>query len=162
MKFFTKEWCCGELEDVVVDNVLSDYEKYIKNIFLKLPFTIRMLAKNISLHDGIIKKILVKYANQSVRIEGIFGDLQAGYFTLKIKYLNVLNLEEMKTFSSLQEEKLEILSDEIEMKSTNNFAHRILFSNKKEIEFLFEDLVIEMANASAKLYTKVHCQVKIE
>ena len=86
MKYFTKDWCFGKLDDKEYENVERNYQKYIENIYEDLPATLKILIKNINLHDGIIKKGTFLKKENLFELEGIFGDLNFGYFGLTLKY----------------------------------------------------------------------------
>ena len=159
MKYFTKEWCFGDLDDDVVEERLEKYREYIKNIYSGLPFVLKILAKDLNLHDGIIKKIT--YSNTKFMLEGIFGDLQIGYFFLKIKYLNIFPIFNSHLISVFKNKTLEILSDEIEIVQEGHYIHKLLFSTKQEIEIAFKDLAIEIRSSSPQNYKKKLCKLKI-
>ena len=74
MKYFTKKWCFVELKDKEVDSIYEKYQKYISEIYLKLPVTLKILVKDLLLHDGLIKKIIYFKNQRKIEIEGIFGD----------------------------------------------------------------------------------------
>jgi hypothetical protein len=92
-------------------------------------------------------------------IEGIFGDLQVGYFNLKLRYLNTYKLEEDILYSVFRDQKVEILSDEIELISKDFYSHRMLFSTNKEIEITFSDMEIKISSSIPESYKKEFCQI---
>lgn len=162
MKYFTKEWCSSKLEDQEIEENVKKYETYINEIQKNLPFTLKMLTKSINLHDGIIKKVSYSSEGNSLSIEGIFGDLQVGYFILELLYSNVSKLEKDVLSSVFKGQKLEVLSDEIELISKNLHAHRILFSTNKEIEITFSDMKIKINNSSSENYKKEPCTLMVK
>lgn len=161
MKYFTKEWCFSDLDDHEIEKRLKSYREYIGNVYEKLPFVLKILSKDINLHDGRIKKAsFIKDQNIFV-IEGVFGDLQSGYYLLEIKYVNISKLSEDVLVSVFKDQEIEVLSDEIEVFPENYFSHRMLFSTKKEINMAFKDIQIVIRNAAPKDYTKSYCQFKV-
>ncbi|MBU4510158.1 hypothetical protein KJ830_03815 [bacterium] len=161
MKYFTKEWCFGELKDTKMDKINENYQKYIAGIYLKLPVALKMLVKNLFLHDGLIRNIVYFRSQKILEINGIFGDLQFGYYNLKIKYygINEINTKILKMI--FNDKKVEILKDEIEMLNSQQYSHRIIFSIGEEIEILFKDLSIEIIDEKAENYKKENCNLKI-
>ena len=97
----------------------------------------------------------------SLLLDGIFGDLQTGYFFLEIRYLGVSVLSEEILRSIFKDQVLEILSDEIEFFSENHFSHKMLFSSKKEIDVQFKDIQILIRNATSKDYRKYPSQFEV-
>jgi hypothetical protein len=162
MKYFTKEWCSGKLEDNKVKEIKRDYWNYIDIINESLPFSLKFLANNINLHDGIINKASYSSEKNSLSIVGIFGDLQVGYFNLEIRYLNIYKLEKDTLTSIFKGQKLEVLSDEVELISKNLYSHRLLFLSKKEVEIFFSNIEIKVSAASPDDYKKKICQLKFE
>lgn len=162
MKYFTKDWCFGDLDDDNIQEVKKNYWEYINHIKDSLPFALKLLASNMNLHDGIISKASCSSEKKSLRIEGIFGDLQTGYFKLKIEYLNISepDINDLKTI--FEGRTIEIISDEIELVSQRLFSHRLLFSTKKEIEIRFSDIEIKINSASTESYKKEICQFTSE
>ena len=146
MRFFTKKWHAGNMEDREMNETLNKYNEYITQIYAQLPVTLKILAKSISLHDGFIKNVLFFENQRKIIISGIFGDLEFGYYTLKLKYMDIQlkNLKLMKDIFS--NKKLEILFNEIEVLHSNIYSHKFLFSSEKEIEIIFQNLELEIIN----------------
>ena len=80
MKYFTKEWCFGDLDEKEINNIVKKYKAYIKSEYSKFPFVLKVLSSNINLHDGIVRNIIFDQNNNFVRTSEIFGDLEVGYF----------------------------------------------------------------------------------
>lgn len=153
MKYFTKEWCFGEMTDEQCDATLNRYKKYIDQIYISLPFVLKVLAKNTPFHDGIVNSIEIQEDN--LTLIGIFGDLEIGYFKLKIVYKKTnIETNNRSFFSIFNKELLEILSDEIEILPDGYYSHKLLFSSKKEFEITFKDVEIEIANVNSETYQK--------
>lgn len=161
MQYFTKEWCLGRLDDNVTNEILNNYKNYIKNIFDTLPFTLKLLTKNLNLHDGLIKKVIILKNSKSLELQILCGDLQLGYFFLAIEYLEVLNVSDIILTNFFKAKKLEVLSDEIKMLSKTSFSHKILFSNEQYIDIHFKDIRFFIKNANTKDYKKDYCILEI-
>lgn len=161
MKYFTKEWCLGILNEKKINSIANEYNEYIDKIYYKLPVTLKLLAKNVSLHDGIVKSVLFDKKNNILEIYGIFGDLQFGYFNLGLRYFNVDAINISKVHEIFLNKNIEILNDEIEILSEEKFSHRFIFQTKQEFEILFTDIEITVTNASSKEHKMEICLLKV-
>jgi hypothetical protein len=162
MKYFTREWCWSELSDKVINNISKDYERYINSIYIALPFTLKMIAKKINLHDGIISTISISFSEENLVLSGIFGDLEVGYFKLEICYESIFDFDLDHTILFFSEKEIEILRDELEVVSNFNsefFVHKFIFSNKSEFKICFRDCYLTIENATSKDYKKTPCTI---
>lgn len=162
MKYFTKEWCFSDLDDHEIEKRLTSYRNYISNIYKNLPFALKLLAKNINLHDGRLMKVSFIQDENLLLLNGIFGDLQNGYYFLEIKYVSISGLNTEELTSIFKDQEIVILSDEIEFFSDNFFSHKMLFSTKKDINIQFKDIQIVIRNATPKDYKKSCCLFEIK
>jgi hypothetical protein len=161
MKYFDEEWCFSTLNDHEINEKLTSYKKYVDSIYTTIPFVLKLFAKAISFHDGIINKVLFSGDNNSVMIQGVFGDLSTGYYSLEIKYKNVHNFNEEMFSSFFKDQSKEILSDEIEVLLNDRYAHRFFFSDKTEIEIIFEDVDVKIQNTHRGSYKRSICEFEI-
>lgn len=158
MKYFTKDWCFSNLNDEEIENSLINYDKYINTIYNRLPVTLKLITKNINLHDGRIKKFIL-YKDQKILIlEGVFGDLEVGYFSLEFKYRNACVSDMDNLMSIFNNQRVEILRDELEILSNNYYSHKMIFSMKKEIDVIFEDVSIHLENKKPVDYDINFCE----
>ena len=164
MKFFTREWCWGDLEGSQIELVNRNYNQYIKKVYKKLPYTLKIISKSINFHDGIIKKVEVSPSEKIIIFVGIFGDLEVGYFQLKLIYKGVIGLDLNLISSVFNGKKIEIIRDEIEVMenfSNSNFCHKFIFSNKDEFQLQFTDCNIQLENAQQNDYMKEKCSLVV-
>jgi len=161
MKYFTKDWCLSKLDDEEIERRLKSYREYIQEIYMKLPFALKLLVQNINLHDGKLEFVFFSPDEKKLTLRGIFGDLELNYFFLEIKYLMVSNLNIDLLTHIFENKKLEILSDEIEMLTDNLFSHRILLSTQRDIEIQFEGIELKIQNALPENYKKLCCEFKV-
>lgn len=154
MKYFTEEWCFGRIKESEIKTISKSYLAYLEGIYEKLPFPIKLLSRQISLHDGILEEIQYNEKNATLTLKGSFGDLQVGFFFLRLQYSGVSDLNLNALSALCKEKKLEILNDEIELLSGDRYSHRIFFAVKREIEILFHELDIEIARIDGKEYDK--------
>jgi hypothetical protein len=160
MKYFTKEWFSGDLTDQEAEKVKYQYWNYINSIYSNLFFPLKLLSKQINLHDSVITEICINEKNSSLILNMISGDLETGYFSLQISYNQVENIKK-KSFDCIDFSKsVEILSDEIEKLTEKRFSHKILFSSKEEIDIHFGNIAIKIADAPDKS-RKYACILKV-
>lgn len=159
MKYFTRQWCWGELSDAQIEKTSQRYDAYINGVYLKLPPPLKLLATSIHLHDGIIKKFTLSSSKKDLILSGIFGDLDIGYFKLKIKYKDIRNFNSEDTSELFMQKKMEIIRDEIGIEKSGIFVHRLIFSNQSEFQINFCECGLEIANATGKDYTKTPCSL---
>ena len=152
MKYFTKEWCFSEIEDDEIENRLRLYNDYINGIYSKIPFTLKLLTRHINFHDGKIRNIAFSEPEQSLKLSGIFGDKQSGYFFLELNYLTTKRFDINNLLGSCDKE-IEILSDELEALDDGAFSHKILLSTGESIDILFLNVSIKLKDATPRDYT---------
>lgn len=155
MKYFTPLWY-GEVLDEQLSHeetikIRDSYWEYIENISEQLSFPVRMLAKQINLHDAVVTKFSYNARERSVFLQAYGGDLQVGYFCLECNYSGI-----SKYWNSLGENgsliQKEILSDEIEMLESKCFSQRFLFKKLNEMEIVFENVSISLRTINADDY----------
>lgn len=155
MKYFTPLWygevLDEELSDEEATKIRDSYWEYIENISEQMSFPVRMLAKQINLHDAVVTKFSYNARERSVFLQAYGGDLQVGYFCLECNYSEV-----SKYWNSLGENgsliQKEILSDEIEMLQPQCFSQRFLFKKLNEMEIVFENVSISLCTINADDY----------
>jgi hypothetical protein len=160
MKYFTKKWCSYKLSEEELAQAEKLYEQYINKIFDKLLPSIKVLTKSLSLHDGIIRNVIFNEKNKFLVLSGIFGDLEFGYYSLEIKYIHSFIDKELLTQVFFNKE-VEIIRDEIEMLSDNQFSHSIIFSSKDDIKISFSNLEIKIIDTIATEYNVKKCKLNI-
>ncbi len=150
MKYFTREWHSGQLDDAEFERRVKVYWLHINEILPKLPKPCRDLATGkhkITLHDAKIRKVTYHREKKQLCLSLSCGDLQIGYFDLDITYFDVMDIE--KIAARLQDiscnPRHELLYDEIDIDELGHITHSILFWPKKEgeIEIRFARLEYE-------------------
>jgi len=162
MKYFTKEWCWGDLDNTELDSISEKYDSYINSVYLQLPFSLKLLTKSIPLHDGIVKKIRLSSRGRDLNLMGTFGDLEVGYFNLEIGYKNVVEFDHTFASNTFNKKTIEIIRDEIEILNRISqpiFIHKFIFSNKTEFEIKFHECNIKISGTKAKNYRKKACSI---
>ena len=145
MKYFTRAWAHGEPSDAENASIVRSYDRYIERITRLLPRPLATLARGISLHDALIRRVIADFDRHSLRLELLCGDLQVGYFDLEILYHNVEwgFLDQEALARRARDQETEILYDEVERITESVYEHRILFWPEDEIAIRFGDLDLQ-------------------
>lgn len=139
MKYFTEAWRSGDLPDAEVARLQEEYLEYIEQNKSSFPPSIRLLATEVNLHDGLFTAVRVDQAANTISMSVIIGDLQAGYEDLDVKYFGVdfarLSIDYLRLLATSDE--TEFLYDEIEDLGNGNYEHRISFWPDNELSIQF-------------------------
>lgn len=141
MKYFTRGYISGELADAEAERIGTAYQQHIQVISDFAPVAIADLSKT-NLHDGLIRRVVVKHNTNELLLSLRCGDLQVGYFDLELLYSGVsLDIQLLKVLSRRAHDKqTEILADEIDAAADGRFVHRLLFWPEDEISITFANL----------------------
>lgn len=160
MKFFTKNWCFGDVTEKQSNEIVSSYENYIKSIELTLLPSLKILSSFLSLHDGIIYKIKYQKNRSLFHVEGIFGDRQFGYYCLFIKYKKTSKINTRLFLDRFNNKINEILATEV-LLNNKLFVHNMMFTSRHEMKIEFQDLEFKIQNSNSLNYKKRKCKVTI-
>ena len=124
LKYFDKDWIKGNLSDREYEKREKEYDLYIKDLKKSMKTTERIFA-DINFNDA--KIVSFKQSDKILFAEFYIGDLQNGYYCLKVKFVS--------TNSNLPSNG-EILTSEIQ-KEDNKFYFLFVLTNLQEytIEF---------------------------
>jgi len=144
MKFFTREWAEGLLTDDEAANRAKDYRAHLAAVFHNLPLAAQELASEISIHDGLIRRVEVNRSSGSVLLQLLCGDQQVGYFDLDLLYTggDVASLDTETLARLSRDRRSEALYDELDRLDASTFEHRILFYPNGEVAITFRQLTI--------------------
>ena len=162
MKYFTKDWCFGDMSDIEMNKNEKDYQLYLNLIFNRLPPTLKFLTKHICLHDGIICKATFSESKKHLKLNGIFGNKQYGYYELVIIYYKTQKVTPKLLDEAFTNRFIQLLYDEIEISAKKSFLHKMIFENSTEFEVDFKDVGLQIFNKSQKDYIPQKCQIIIE
>jgi hypothetical protein len=144
MKYFTKAWHRGELADSEVDRLQKCYWDYIEENKNSFPNSVRLLAIEVNLHDGLFSAVNVNQSANALKMSVIIGDLQAGHEDLDLIYSGVdftrLDIDHLRSLANA--ENTEFLYDELENLGNDNYEHRISFWPDGEISIQFKTIEI--------------------
>jgi hypothetical protein len=142
MKYFTREWMEGQYSDEAFEKVIPSYWRYVEQLMHRLPPSVAELAKEVNLHDGLFRKVIVNRQESSLALYLRCGDLQVGYFDQDLFYSGVdLTALALPVLAArARDRKTMIEYDEVDMDDQGQFVHRIIFSPKDEISITFAGL----------------------
>ena len=101
--------------------------------------------KQISLHDGLFRRVIADRNARKLVFELRCGDLQAGYYDLDLTYLGVeyATLDVVALAGLVRDRQTEILYDELDFDGANKYIHRILFHPAGEIAITFSNISLK-------------------
>lgn len=162
MKFFKKEYFLDEIEDSLLDKAFTEYDEYIEKNFSKFPVVLKILSKHIFLHDGILKQVVYEKNKGLLIFEYICGDLQFGYFGLKISYELIKKFKSSFLIELFNDKEMQILYDEIEILNQDIFEHRVLYENGSETTITFKKASITIWEEMPESFITGKCKVIIK
>jgi hypothetical protein len=126
LKFFTIPWLEGDLPDADADQVYAAYEAHLAALGPNLPAAARRLWTEISLHDGLVRR--VKRGSDSLEVQLRVGNQQSGYMTATLRYSEALlsDADEQFLTSAAGRREIELLYNEFDG-SEKIWLHRLLF-----------------------------------
>jgi hypothetical protein len=65
MKYFTREWLTGGLDDAEFEAAIPAYEAHLDRVSPTLPGTVETLARGVNVHDGLIRWVNVREKRRS-------------------------------------------------------------------------------------------------
>ncbi len=142
MKYFTRSWLNGGMSEAEHEATVASYSDYLDRVVPELPQSIAALAREPSLHDALIRRVVLDFAAQSLKLELLSGDLQFGYFDVEILYRRVewSLLDQAALVRRAEDPETEFLYDEVERISGDTYEHRVLFWPDDEIAIRFGEL----------------------
>jgi len=153
MRFFTREWSEGALDDPAAERIAEQYADHLAELWDLLPSTVRHFVDEVDLHDGLTRRVQFDDGTRELVVEFRTGDEQDGFFDVALRYvdaeISAADLERLRTTQSNPDR--EILSDELDTAGPARFAHRVLFAADGEIEVTFETLrAVKVPSSSSK------------
>ena len=145
MKYFTREWVSGSLTDEDWKKSQVLYLKHLDFILPRCSASVVELAKDISLHDGLIRRCIIDRRAAQLNLVLRCGDLQSGYFDISLQYLQVeFSMDKIVCLAKLARScQVELLYDEIDLDENSNYVHSLIFSSFDEISINFSALKIK-------------------
>lgn len=146
MKFFTRSWANGDMDDAECRAVSVRYKDHLDAILPVLPDAVGRLATAINVHDGLIRRACFEAGSRTFALALRCGDLQVGNFDLDLTYSHAElcpgDLAQLREVAS--DAGAEALYDEVDMGGDATYIHRVLFWPSAEIEVTFRELTLRI------------------
>ena len=145
MKWFTRSWAAGDLDDEEFDRRRSDYRQHLMLIAADLDSGAEQLVSSVNLHDAKVKEFEARDA-RSFRLRVVAGDLQQGYEWLTLIYEDadlVEATEDELGTSRLTGGDVELLYDEIDVSADGRYEHRMLLWPEGEFGVRFRSVLLD-------------------
>jgi hypothetical protein len=145
MRFFTRRWATGELPTHESEAVLARYEYHLAHLAPNLPASVRVLARELVLHDARLRHARYDRAGRELRIALRAGDERLGWYDLELVYQGVILDQADVTALTRAAALLEpaIWHDEVDVAGEGHFLHRLLFwPGDEECEVMFRTLAL--------------------
>lgn len=141
MKYYTRAWATGGLPEQEFEEAHNAYQRRLDQIGGLLPDPLATIARDVSLHDALIRRVVADLSKNRLRLELLCGDLQIGYFDLDLEYRNVDwdCLDRKILARRARDNETEILCEEVDCLAERRFEHRLLFWPKDEISIRFNE-----------------------
>ena len=68
MRYFTRDWATGERPPGRLNEAWEQYSRRLREIQERLPADVLRIAETWFLHDGLLRRLIVRPADQSVRM----------------------------------------------------------------------------------------------
>jgi hypothetical protein len=147
MRYFTRGWAAGDLSDEEDQAVRDAYDARLAKIAERLPPAMLRLAREVSLHDGLIESIFWSPKKKLLKLDLVCGDLQRGYSLVELSYGEALlggqRLAALKRAALSRE--TELLYDEVDIGEDGLLCHRILFWPNEEVTLDFSQFEMSIS-----------------
>lgn len=124
MRFFTSEWARGEDHD---HDPVSQYQRFLDTLDPASP--VHQFVMSVNLNDAILDRAVYDSMQKSLQLFLITGDLQVGYWSTEINYVDAEINGRIVLSDALDDRRSEILYDEFSLEG-NGFLHQFLLVPK--------------------------------
>ena len=140
MKFFTRQWADGAMDDETADAVLPAYRHHLETLYLNQ--SLKDLAE-LNPHDGYVLDAEHEPSTRSLRLQIRCGDLQAGYFDAELTFTDatITPADKATLADARHPAGFEILYDEVD-REAGAFVYRLLLHPAGEISIRFRNVAI--------------------
>lgn len=142
MRFFTRAWCTGGLSEEAWERAPKEYASHLEQLMSTLPVKVQAFAREVNLHDGLFREVVIDRFKSEVTLRLRCGDLQVGYFDLDVTYqgadLDSIDLAALR--AAAEAPGTEILHDELDVHPSGRVIHSIIFSPEHEVSMTFDSM----------------------
>lgn len=141
MKFFTRDWCQGNMTDEEAEAVVLAYRRHLDN--RDFPAAIRELA-HLNPHDAYVLDVEHEPSKGTLRLRLRCGDLQSGYFDadLHFTHVSLTSTDAATLVRAKYPSEFEILYDEVDHIASERFEYRLLLDPTGEVTIGFHQVSV--------------------
>ncbi|HTH07862.1 MAG TPA: hypothetical protein VL916_18415 [Ilumatobacteraceae bacterium] len=146
MRYFTRGWANGDLDDPEWERALADYQARLEEIGGRLSFAVDELARRTNLHDALIDSVRWEMATGRLTLKLVHHHLDTDeHRLLTLVYegamLGAARVESLRRAALSRD--TELLYDEVDFDEKDGlFVHRILFWPNEELTIEFRSLTL--------------------
>jgi hypothetical protein len=144
MKYFTRGWSKGELDDETSDQMRAAYWDRVKSLRSSMPASVNKLATATKLHDAVIDRISWDRRRRNLKLELVLVDdhSHSGSYGVTLLYKGVqLSDKQIGLLAErARDRRTEILYSEVDLEENGTWVHRMLFEPVGEISIWFSSL----------------------
>jgi hypothetical protein len=144
MKYFTSEWCNGELSDAEYERAREAYQQHYAALEPSLPEAVRQISA-LPLHDAFIERATFDRRSRFLVLEFLGGDFQVGYSSIVLTYSEA-QFAVPALVAIVGDLETEFLYDEIDSLPDGFYQHSIIFwPGHRDIDIGFRSVSISQA-----------------
>jgi hypothetical protein len=164
MRFFTVAFHQDALGPGGPDAVLAAYDRHLDLLAPRLPAPVRVLARELVLHDARVRRAVLDRRGRELRLELRCGDERVGWYDLDLTYLGAIvdAVDVAALAAAARAPNGRVLFDEVDAEPGGAFLHRLLFWPYRETEVMFRALALRLlprAEASVPEFTERFIEV---
>jgi Protein of unknown function (DUF4085) len=141
MKYFTSDWCSGQLSDVEYERASEAYQQHYAALEASLPEAVRQISA-LPLHDAFIERAIFDRRSRLLILEFLGGDLQVGYSSIVLTYFEA-HFDATALAVIVRDAETEFLYDEIDSFRDGFYQHSIIFwPGHRDIDIRFRSVSV--------------------
>lgn len=149
MRYFTRGWAEGELDDAASQRARDEYASRLDVIGPQLSAPMRSLAREVSLHDAILEAVQWNPGAMQLIMKLVVVVPAGGYEALTLTYFGaMLGERRIETLRAVaRDRETEVLYDEVDVDDDDErtLSHRLLFWPDRELTIDFRELRLDRA-----------------
>lgn len=124
------------------------YQAQLAQWWQEMPYSIAMLARGISVHDGKIRRFGIDRARRTAHLRIRCGWIQVGYYDLDLRFRGVwfpgTTVAKLERLAARGPTTPDALHEEIDRDDAGRWIYRIKLWRDREVQITFTDLALEM------------------
>ena len=158
MKYFTRGWHSGELDDAETERLPAAYRSRVEQLRSKMPRDIAELSAT-CLHDSLIDRVVWDPQKRILRMELVCKTDAEGCFGLSLEYEGVKIGKQYLVLLAerARDRRTEILENEVDLDDDGSWVHRILFWPTSEVSIWFASLKLRRSARADRRWDHAGC-----